>query len=57
MSPRYYNLINRQAGCALYLSPSQSSLAFLLLLAAVLGSLDRLDADFDAFVTFAMTAF
>jgi hypothetical protein len=37
--------------------PSQSGPAFLLPLAAVLGSLDRLDADFDAFVTFAITAF
>jgi hypothetical protein len=54
---RYYNLINRQAGCALYLSPSQSNLAFLLPLAAVLGPLERLDADFDAFVIFAITAF
>ena len=36
-------------------SPSQSGPAVLLPLAAVLGSLDRLDADFDAFVTFAGT--
>jgi len=31
--------------------------AFLLPLAEVLGSLERLDADFAAFVTFAITAF
>ena len=37
--------------------PSQSGPAFLLLLAAVPGSLERLDADFVAFVPFAITEF
>src|SRR5215213_7656647 len=38
--PRYYNLINRQAGCPLNL-PSQSGPVFLLPLRAVLGPMDR----------------
>jgi hypothetical protein len=43
--PRYYNLNNRQAGCALNHSPSKSGPAFLLPMAAVLGRLDRAYAE------------
>src|SRR5215212_6030375 len=39
--PRNYNQINRQAGCPQRLPPSQSGPAFLLLLATVLGAMDR----------------
>jgi hypothetical protein len=51
---RYYNLINRQAGCPLNL-PSQSDPAFLLPLAAVLERPDRPDADFHPGVNFSPT--
>src|SRR5215208_5130235 len=39
--PRYYNVINGQAGCPLNLPPPQSAPAFLLPLGAVLGRLGQ----------------